>query len=355
MGALTIASLADLCGGSLKGDGERSISGANTVEEAGPDELAFVANRKAEKAAGVSRAGCLIVSSDFAAVGDWALIRVADPRAAFARALETLYPSAKIDPFIHSTAIIAPSARLAGDCYIGPYVTVGDNCRIGAGTRVSQGCHIGRDVDIGDSVFLHPNVTLYERVRIGNRVLLHAGCVIGADGFGFVLQGDRYVKFPQVGTVEIGDDVEIGANSCVDLATLRINKKRSGTKLDNLVHIGHNCDVGHSVVIAAQTGLAGGVTVGDFAVLGGQVGVADKARIAARAIVGAKSGIVSSQRVEAGEPVWGIPARPIKRHLRGLASINKLPELREEVRELKARIEEAFHSSDRTQRRLDPE
>jgi UDP-3-O-[3-hydroxymyristoyl] glucosamine N-acyltransferase len=163
--------------------------------------------------------------------------------------------------------------------------------------------------------------------------------VLGSDGFGFTPTSDGYEKFPQVGAVSVEDDVEIGANSCVDRASLGVTRIGAGTKLDNLVHIAHSCTIGKHVVIAAQTGLAGGVTVGDHAVLGGQVGVADKAKIAANSVVGAKSGIVSMQKIEASEPVWGIPARPIRQHLKGLANVGKIETLKEQIRSLEKRLQ----------------
>jgi UDP-3-O-[3-hydroxymyristoyl] glucosamine N-acyltransferase len=167
-------------------------------------------------------------------------------------------------------------------------------------------------------------VTVYHDVTMGNHVILHSGSVIGADGFGFVLSVGVYEKFPQVGRVELGDRVEIGANSCVDRAALGVTSIGEGTKLDNMVHIGHNCRIGRHVVIAAQTGLSGGVVVGDYAVIGGQVGVGDKARIEAHAVIGSGAGILTSKIVRAGQPVWGTPARPLKEHLNQLAELSKL-------------------------------
>jgi UDP-3-O-[3-hydroxymyristoyl] glucosamine N-acyltransferase len=181
-------------------------------------------------------------------------------------------------------------------------------------------------------------VTLYPDVTVGARAVLHSGCVLGADGFGFVLSGERYEKFPQIGTVEIGDDVEIGAGSCVDRAALGVTAIGSGTKLDNLVHIGHNCRIGRHVVIAAQTGLSGGVVVEDYAVIGGQVGIGDKARIESRAVLGSGCGILTSKIVRGGQVVWGTPARPLKEHLEQLAAVSRLPKLREEIAELRRRL-----------------
>ncbi len=340
MAGITVAELARICEGEAAGDMERCISGANALENATGDDLSFAANARNDVAAVSSRAGCLLVPLAFDKAGPWSLIRVNDPRLAFARALTVLYPKKAHEASIHSTAIIAPSAKVASGCSIGPYVTIGENTTIAAGGFIGKGSTIGDGVTIGEKATLYPNVTIHDGVCIGARVVLHSGAVIGSDGFGFTLVGDHYEKFPQVGSVEIGDDVEIGANSCVDRAALGVTRIGDGVKLDNLVHVAHNCTLGKHVVAAAQVGLSGSVTVGDYAVLGGQAGIADKARIEARAIVGAKSGVVSSQKVPAGEPVWGMPARPLRQHLRGLAHVAKLPEVREDLRQLKQRVKE---------------
>jgi UDP-3-O-[3-hydroxymyristoyl] glucosamine N-acyltransferase len=340
MAVVTVLQLAKICGGTAEGDTARQISGANALETATAVDLAFVANKKASEAAQTSNAGCLLAPASFMGKGAWAVIRVAEPRAAFARALAVLYPKNRAPAFIHPTATIANDASIAADCFIGPYASIGEQTEIARGCSIGNGCVVGDRVSIGENTTLGANVTLYDGVVIGARVILHAGCVIGADGFGFTLTDGQYEKFPQVGAVEIGDDVEIGANSCIDRAALGVTRIGNGTKLDNLVHVGHNCTVGRHVVIAAQTGLSGSVIVEDYAVIGGQVGIGEKARIEARAIVGGKSGILTGQVVHAGEPVWGIPARPLKKHLKGLAHVQKLPELKEQVRALKQHLEQ---------------
>ena len=314
------------------------IRSANALEMAGPEEVSFVSNAKAQALCAKSGAGCLIVGEAFNAPGGWSLVRVRDPRAAFARVLTLLYPRSKPVPFVHPTAVVARTARVADDCYLGPFVTVGEGAEVGGGCSIGAGSYIGDRVIIGANSIVHSHVNLYDGVQIGTRVTLHTGCVIGADGFGFAFSEDHYEKFPQVGTVQIGDDVEIGANSCIDRAALGVTRIGAGSKLDNLVHIAHNCTIGKHVVIAAQTGLAGGVTVGDYAVLGGQVGIGEKANIQARSVIGSGAGILSHQIVEAGEPVWGVPARPLRGHLKGLANIGKIPDLKQALRELTRRV-----------------
>jgi UDP-3-O-[3-hydroxymyristoyl] glucosamine N-acyltransferase len=334
----TIAELAELVGGAATGDSARAITGANTIENAGESDLAFAASRKALDAAAFSRAGCLLVPLSFNQQLRVPVIHVPDPRVAFAKALECIYPRKRLASGIHPSAVIAKSAQLGQHCHVGAHVSIGDNVRIGDGCQIGPGCVLGDDVSIGDESTLHASVTIYDRVRIGARVIVHSGCVIGADGFGFALSGDHYEKFPQVGVVEIGDDVEIGANCCIDRAALGTTRIGNGSKLDNLVHVAHNCSLGSHVVVAAQTGFSGSVTVGDYAVIGGQAGIGEKATIESKAIIGGKAGVLTSATVHAGEPVWGIPARPLRGHLKGLAYVQKLPELNATVREIRQRV-----------------
>jgi UDP-3-O-[3-hydroxymyristoyl] glucosamine N-acyltransferase len=338
MPALTVAEIAELCSGEIQGAERRLISGANTLDDATAADVSFAENPKAFKAAAGSSAGCLMVPRSFDQTGQWSLIRVERPRDCFVKLLAALYPKKEVTSSVHPTAVIALSARIPTHCFIGAYVTIGEDSQIGSGCYIAAGCRIGNRVTIGESTTLHANVSVYDNVRIGARVILHSGCVVGADGFGFTLAGDHYEKFPQVGSVEIGDDVEIGANSCVDRAALGTTRIGSGTKLDNLVHVGHNCTIGKHVVVAAQTGFSGSVIVGDYAAIGGQAGIGEKAVIDSKAVVGGKSGILTGQRIEAGEPVWGIPARPLRQHLKGLAHVAKLPDTVRAVRALEKRV-----------------
>jgi UDP-3-O-[3-hydroxymyristoyl] glucosamine N-acyltransferase len=347
MPALTVAEIAALVNGRLEGDESHVITGANALEDAEPHEVAFAAGERAVIKAQSSGAGCLLVSGSYAAKPAVALVRVGDPRIAFAQVLQVLFPPKRHSTGIHPTAVVAATCTLGKECSIGAYVTVGENTRVGNNCVIEEGCRIGDNVAIGDRSVLKPNTTIYDGVEIGARVLLHAGCVIGADGFGFTLAGDHYEKFPQVGSVGIGDDVEIGANSCVDRAALGVTRIGSGTKIDNLVHIGHNCVLGKHLVIAAQAGFSGSITVGDYAVVGGQAGIGEKAKIASKAVLGGKCGVLPSVRVEAGEPVWGIPARPLRQHLKNLANITRIAELREQVKELQKTVDALSETLDR--------
>jgi UDP-3-O-[3-hydroxymyristoyl] glucosamine N-acyltransferase len=326
MPAITASELAARLGLRVRGNGNRPITAAAalTDPDIGPDDLTFVSSAKYFEAGLKSHAGCFIASPDFPAASDRTVIESPQPRAHFAQALALLYPAPPLHPGIHPTAVIHPSAAIDSTAEIGPFVAIGSNAIIGAHTRIGASTAIGNDSAIGNHSLIHARVSIYGQVRIGAHAIIHSGAVIGADGFGFELSGTAYRKVPQVGRVEIGDDVEIGANCCIDRAALGVTIIGDGTKLDNMVHIGHNCQIGRHVLIVAQTGLAGGVTVGDYAVIGGQVGVGDKARIESRAIIGSGAGILSSKIVRAGEPVWGTPARPLRQYLKQLATLARL-------------------------------
>ena len=340
MPTFTVRELAEGLGASWEGDGDREISGVAPIESAGPGEITFATGRKAPEIAAASQAGCIVVSESFTTASGRTLIRAKDPRAAFAHVIRRFHPPHQWAPGIHRSAAIDSSAEIGENCAIGPHVSIGARTRVGRGTVIEPGCRLGEEVEIGEYCLLHPNVTVYPGTEIGSRVILHAGVVIGADGFGFVRAGDRWEKFPQVGRVKIGDDVEIGANSCVDRAALGVTTIGEGAKLDNMVHVAHNCQIGRHVVVAAQTGFSGGVVVEDYAVIGGQVGIGDKARIEKGAVLGSGCGVLTSKIVRAGQVVWGTPARPLKEHLEQLANLARLPELRKELRELRKTLNE---------------
>jgi UDP-3-O-[3-hydroxymyristoyl] glucosamine N-acyltransferase len=315
-----VREISALLGAEYEGDGEREIRRVTSVEEAGPADISFVANEQAARAAASSGAGCLLVTPGYSGAGA-ALIRISDPRAAVARVIAVLHPKRRPAPGVH------------------PSVVVGERVVIGEGTSIGPGCSIGDDVRIGQGCTIHANVSIYPNVSIGDRVVLHSGVVIGADGFGFVLRNGAYENFPQIGTVEIGNDVEIGANSCVDRAALGATRIGEGTKLDNMVHIAHNCRIGKHVVIAAQTGMAGGVVIDDYAIIGGQVGIGDKAHIESKAVLGSGAGVLTSKVVRGGQVYWGTPARPLKEYLTLLAALSKVPELLKEVKELRKMLD----------------
>jgi UDP-3-O-[3-hydroxymyristoyl] glucosamine N-acyltransferase len=299
---MKVKDLAAQLGAPHEGDGSLDVTRVAPLDEAGPTDLSFAQGR-ALKIAAKSQAGCIIATQK---IPNHTTILAPDPRAAVARAIAILHPNPAPPAGVHGTAVVDPTASIAPSASIGPFASIGANVRI------------------GERTVLHAHVTIYRDVSIGDDCVLHAGCVIGADGFGFVLHNGAYEKFPQVGRVEIGNRVEIGANCCIDRAALGVTSIGDGTKLDNMVHVGHNCKIGRHVVVAAQTGFSGGVTIGDYAVIGGQVGVGDKARIESRAVLGSGSGVLTSKIVRAGEVMWGVPARPLKEHLKQLAALSKL-------------------------------
>ena len=328
MAELTTGELAECLGLPLRGNPARHVGSAATLEDAGPDQLAFVGGPKYFEAATRSGAGCIIGPSEYTGSSDQSIIVSPQPRAHFAQALGLLYPSRAVCPGVHPSAVIEAGAHVDPGAEIGAFVIVGEGARIGAQARIGAGSTIGPGAGIGPDCLLHPRVSIYARVTVGARCVIHSGAVIGADGFGFEMAGGAWHKVPQVGTVTIGDDVEIGANCCIDRSTLGATVIGDGTKLDNMVHIGHNCRIGRHVVIAAQTGLAGGVSIGDYAVVGGQVGVGDKARIESKSVIGSGAGILTSKIVRAGEPVWGTPARPLRQYLEQLATLSRLSKRR---------------------------
>ena len=335
---MLVREIAALLDAPFEGEGEIDIRGAAPLETARATDLAFVGGKKALAAATASTAGALLVPLDLTLETAAALIRVPEPRAAMARVIERLYPKREAAPGVHATAVIGPGAVLGHGVSVGPHCTIGAAVHIGDGAQIGAGCSIGDYSRIGERSTLHPRVTIYPNSTIGKRVILHSGVVIGADGFGFVLQNGAWENFPQIGRVEIADDVEIGANSCVDRAALGVTTVGAGTKFDNMVHIGHNCKIGRHVVIAAQTGLAGGVEVEDYAVIGGQVGIGDKAKIRKGAILGSGAGVLTSKVVQGGQVLWGTPARPLKEHLEQLAALSRLPKILKEWQELKKKL-----------------
>ena len=274
-----------------------------------------------------SRASAVIAESSQNGAHAKPVLIAVQPRLAFARAAQWLEVSQQPPAGIHATAVIDPKAKLAKNITIEERAAVRENVEIGDGSRIGANCVVGPDVIIGQNCRLYPNVTIYPQVRLGDRVVIHAGAVLGSDGFGYVpdAKTGRYEKFPQIGRLEIEDDVEIGANSTVDRGALDVTRIRRGTKIDNLVHVGHNVDIGADVVIAAQTGISGSAVIENGVVIGGQVGIADHVHIEAGAILGAQSGIPSNKVIRGkGIVFWGTPARPIKEYLKELAILARL-------------------------------
>ena len=336
--AKKVSELAAHVGGRVIGHGDIRIYRVASLTSAGEGDIATVEDEKFFEAANRTKASCVIAPAGVDVKAP-CRIEVKNPKLAFALIAEELHPPKTRQPEIHPTAVIAANADIALQVFIGAFVYVGENSTIGSGTQVRAGAKIGDNVTVGSDCVIHPNVFLEDGVTIGSRVILHAGVVIGADGFGYVRGDVSYHKFPQIGTVVIEDDVELGANTCVDRAALGRTRIGRGTKIDNLVHVGHNCDIGERVVIAAQTGISGTVTIEDDCVIGGQVGFGDHIRVQSGAVIGSKAGVLPGKIVRPGV-WWGIPIQPLDDYKRLNAHIQRLPRVREEVKELRERIKE---------------
>jgi len=332
----TAGELADWLGVRLEGDPGVELRGVASPERAGRHDLIYAEAEKHAARAQASAALCVIAPAGLAIAGK-TVLRAANPKAVFARAAAALLPAPGIAAGIHGTAIVSPAAQLGHGVAIGPYAVVEEQAYIGAGTQIGAHGFIGSRAWIGEECRLHPRVTVYPGVRLGHRVQVHSGTVLGSDGFGYAFDGERYWKFPQIGLLEIGDDVEIGANATIDRGSLEDTRVKDGAKLDNLVHVGHNVEIGEHTVIAAQSGISGSSRLGRRVVLGGQVGIADRCRLEDGAIAGAQAGIPTGKIVRAGAPVWGTPARPLDKFKEQYAWFARLPELGARVKELERR------------------
>ncbi|HST53024.1 MAG TPA: UDP-3-O-(3-hydroxymyristoyl)glucosamine N-acyltransferase [Pyrinomonadaceae bacterium] len=345
----TVAELAALVGGRAVGDAGTVVRGVASIEAAGEGDVAFVEDEKLFEAARACRASCLIAPEGAGArlegagarlEGARGVIEVARPKLAFALAAEILHPARRRGAFVHPTASVASTAKLGEGVYVGACASVGEGAHIGDGTQILEGARLGDGAVVGRACVLHPNVVLYEGVTLGDRVVLHAGVVVGADGFGYVRDpAGVYHKFPQVGTVRIDDDVEIGANSCVDRGALGETRIGRGSKIDNLVQIAHNVQIGERVVIAAQTGVSGSTVIESDAVIGGQVGFGDHARVKSGAVIGSQAGVLPGKIVRPGV-WWGTPVQPLEEYKRLNALWLRLPRMREEIEELKRHVRE---------------
>jgi UDP-3-O-[3-hydroxymyristoyl] glucosamine N-acyltransferase len=333
----TAKELAELLGVALEGDGRVELNNVAAPERAAARDLIYVeAAKHAERA--VASAAHAVVAAEGIALAGKTVLRAKNAKFAFARAAAILRERVPIARGAHPTAIVAPLARVHATASIGAYAVIGEDTHVGEGSEIGAHSVIGSACWIGDYCRVHPRVTLYSGVRIGHRVEIHSGAVIGADGFGYARGEGRYVKFPQAGIVEIGDDVEIGANTTIDRGSLDDTRIAEGVKLDNLVHIGHNVKIGAHTVIAAQTGVSGSSTIGDHVVVGGQVGIADHCTLESGSIAGAQAGIPTGKTIRGGQTVWGTPAREIGRFKEIYVWYARLPELAERIKELEAKL-----------------
>jgi UDP-3-O-[3-hydroxymyristoyl] glucosamine N-acyltransferase len=310
------------------GDSTLQVTGVSSIASARSSDLVFVEDEK-NLALALQSPAAAVIAGDFAA-GNTAskpLLIASQPRLAFARAAQFLSTSSNREVGIHPTAVVHPSAHLAANTTVEARAIIGEAAVIGEATRIGAGSVIGPGVHIGKDCQINPNVTIYPGAQIGNRVIVHAGAVLGSDGFGYVRdkQTGHYEKFPQIGRLEIEDDVEIGANTTIDRGALEVTRIRRGTKIDNLVHIGHNCQIGEDVVIAAQTGFSGSIVVENNVVLGGQVGIGEHARICEGVMLGGQGGVLPKKILRGkGVAFWGTPAQPLRQYLKQLAALARL-------------------------------
>ncbi|MBI3324442.1 MAG: UDP-3-O-(3-hydroxymyristoyl)glucosamine N-acyltransferase [Candidatus Omnitrophica bacterium] len=333
-----VGEIAQLIRGRVVGDPSLSMADVNSLSLAGPQEISFVSSPRHFQEAEQSKAGCVIAPETFSSSSK-TVIMVSRPKASFVKAMWLFHTERYVATGIHHSAIVDPSAKIGTDVSVGPGAVIGKEARIGDRVRIGPCTAIGEAVRVGEDACIYPNVTLYHGVAIGSRVVIHAGCVIGADGFGFVLEDSHHLKVPQLGSVIIEDDVEMGANCTIDRATFGFTVIGRGTKLDNQVHVAHNVTVGEHSLLVAQVGIAGSSKIGKYVTLAGQAGVADNATIGDFTTVGAQAGVISGQKIDAHQTVWGLPARPIDETKRQLASLGLLPKLLERIRSLEARLQ----------------
>jgi UDP-3-O-[3-hydroxymyristoyl] glucosamine N-acyltransferase len=336
--------LAEWVDGTVVGDGEIEISGVAAIEDARAGEITFIANPKYLAKLRQTNASAIIVSKEVTQA-DKPLLCVTNPYLAFGKIL-TLFSQKPYQPKgIDSNAWISPTAKLGKDLTLYPFVYIGDRCSIGDRVTLYPGVSVGEDSFIGEDSILYANVSVYSRTIVGKRVILHSGVVVGSDGFGYVKEGGKNVKIPQVGTVEIEDDVEIGANTTVDRATLGKTIIRRGVKIDNLVQVAHNVTIGEDSIIVAQVGISGSTKIGNNVTLAGQVGVVGHIEIGDNVMVGAQAGVTHD--LPANQGYVGSPALPHREFLRAITVFPKLPEMRKILIEIEKRlkkIEEAFSS-----------
>ncbi|MGH9356315.1 MAG: UDP-3-O-(3-hydroxymyristoyl)glucosamine N-acyltransferase [Terriglobia bacterium] len=330
---MRVDEIARLVGGTAHGEESRNIEGVAHLESASLPDLAFADGEREIARATLSQAGCLLVPQGTPLPGR-TFITVAAPKIAFIEAAEALKAPRRCVPGVHPTAVISPQARLSAEVCVGPHVVIEAGASVGECTALGAGVFLGEGAEVGSHCMLHSHVSLYPGARVGNRVVLHSGAVIGGDGFGYVLAGGRYRKFPQIGGVVVEDEVEIGCNTTIDRGSLGVTVIGFGTKIDNLVQIAHNVRIGRHCVIAAQTGISGSSEIGDYVVIGGQAGIGEHVRIESRASLGGQAGVLPGKVVREGSVFWGTPARPLAEFKKLYAHVASIPELARKVREL---------------------
>jgi UDP-3-O-[3-hydroxymyristoyl] glucosamine N-acyltransferase len=333
--SITTAQIAAFLEGSIIGDPNLPLTGFAPAHLARAGDLTFAENETYFRAAEQSAASAIMVDTGFSSTSK-TIVTVPNARLAFARVLSIFHPEPKYPAGAHPTAVVAPTAQIDATAWIGPGCVVGDRCRIGARSVLISQVYVGNDAQVGDDAVIYPLVSIYARSQIGSRVRLHSGCVIGSDGFGYVLDRGAHFKVPQVGNVIIHDDVEIGANTTVDRGALGPTVIGKGTKIDNLVQVAHNVEVGEHCLLIAQSGIAGSAKLGNYVTLAGQAGIAGHLRIGNQVVVAAKAGVMNS--IPDGERWLGAPAGPAHQTKRQMIALQQLPELIRRVHALEKQL-----------------
>ncbi len=336
----TVEQIATLVQGSVEGDAQALISSFGKIEEAQEGDLSFISNPKYEHYLYSSQATAVLVSKDFQATAPFSpiLIRVANPYFALATLMQQV--SQELSPSysgIDERAFVHPSVVLPKQCYIGAFAYIEEGVQLGEGTSIYPYSYVGKNVTIGENSQLYPHVTVYHNCSIGKSCVLHSGAVIGADGFGFAPNEKGYEKIPQLGNVILEDKVEIGANTCVDRSVMGSTLIQEGTKLDNLVQVGHNCSIGRHTVMAAQGGLAGSSHIGDWCQLGGQVGIAGHLKIGDKVVLAGQTGVLGN--IPSESTMIGSPAMPMSKAMRSYSVMRHLPELQKKIKELETKLQ----------------
>jgi UDP-3-O-[3-hydroxymyristoyl] glucosamine N-acyltransferase len=343
-----VSELASLLGLPFRGDGNQPLARVSNWEEA--DQFAVVfRERETKREVLLERKPACIIAPPDLVPPEWNAILSDKPKLDFARAAQLLSPRVTGQGLRHPTAVISPHATLAQNVDVGPYVSVGAGTSIGKGAILGAGVIVGNGCILGKECVIHPRVVVYDGVQLGDRVIVHAGTVLGSDGFGYVFDGGIQVKFPQVGKLVIEDDVEVGANTTIDRGSLGTTWIGAGAKIDNLVQVAHNVQIGRGVVIAAQTGISGSTVIEDHAVIGGQVGFGDHARVQKGAVIGSKAGVLPGKIVRGGEVYWGVPVRPLREFKRLNALFGRLPQMKAEIDALRQALDQLNQAFQRIQ------
>jgi UDP-3-O-[3-hydroxymyristoyl] glucosamine N-acyltransferase len=333
---ITLKKLADLVEGRLDGPADRTVSDVKGIENAGPEDISFLSNPRFARMLPECRAGVVLVKPDQEVPEGLAVIRVEDPQLAFAKILAQATAQPYVSKGVHPQAVVEESAVLGRDVTVSAMAYIGEGAQLGDRTLIHPGVYIGPQVKVGEDTVIHPNVVIYQDCQVGRRCIIHAGTIIGADGFGFVPDGRKYFKIPQVGVVQIDDDVELGALNAIDRAANNKTWIQRGVKTDNMVHIAHNCVIGEDTLLVAQVGISGSCRLGRHVVLGGQVGLGGHITLGDNVMVGAQSGVAKS--VDPGGAVTGTPAMPHRLFLKVSTLIKRLPQLFERVAALESRL-----------------